>query len=61
MEQQQLVEKITHLETQLKQLENFQFGIRNTCAIAGFFSGKIARYREQMSKEETVFDNPISA
>ncbi|MDT0643719.1 hypothetical protein RM553_12825 [Zunongwangia sp. F363] len=61
MEQQQLVEKITHLEAQLKKLETLPFGIRNTLALASYFSGKLTRYREQMRKEETVFDYPFSA
>ena len=59
MEQKQLVEKITHLEDQLTKLENFEFGIRNTLAIAGFFKGKINQYRESL--ESSVFNKPFSA
>jgi len=59
MEEQQLVAKITHLENQLTRLKSFEFGIRNTKTIAGFFTGKINRYREQLSN--SVFNKPFSA
>ena len=61
MKQQQLVEKITHLEAQLTRLESFEFNIRNTRAIADFFTRRINGYRQKLTNEETVFDKPISA
>jgi hypothetical protein len=59
MEEQQLVAKITHLENQLTRLESFEFGIRNTKTIAGFFTGKINCYRESL--ENSAFNKPLSA
>ena len=61
MEQQQLVEKITHLESQLKRLEQFEFSIRSTFAIASFLTRRINRYKVMMNQEQSVFEKPISA
>lgn len=58
MEQQQLVDKITHLENQLSKLQNFEFSIRDTFTLAGFFSRKIKNYRERL--ENSDFNKPFS-
>jgi len=47
MSQQQLVEKITHLENQLKQLESLEFGIRNTLEFKKFYEKRINHYSLQ--------------
>lgn len=59
MSQQQIVEKITHLEAQLQRLEQLEFGVRNTLAIAGYFNKRIARYRE--AAQNCVYHQPIPA
>lgn len=61
MSQQQLVEKITHLEAQLTRLESLEFNVRNTWAISNFLTRRINRYRQlSTGDQKTVFDNPIS-
>lgn len=61
MSQEQLVEKITHLEAQLTRLENFDFNIRNTWAISNFLTRRINRYRGLSSgAQNSVFNNPIT-
>ncbi len=59
MEQQQLVDKITHLENQLSKLQNFEFSIRDTFNLAGFFKRKIQKYSERL--ENSDFHKPLSA
>lgn len=44
---QQLVEKITHLENQLKQLESLELGIRNTFVFKKFYEKRINHYSLQ--------------
>ena len=48
MSQQQIVEKITHLQTQLKRLENSDFGIRTTMILSTFYSNRIKKYNSAL-------------
>ncbi len=45
--EQQLVDKITHLEAQLKQLDKLELGIRSTFNLKSFYNRKINDYSLQ--------------
>jgi len=47
MRNQQLVDKITHLEAQLEKLESLELGIRNTFVFKKFYEKKINDYSLQ--------------
>ncbi len=48
MSQEQLVEKITHLENQIKGLENFELGIKNTLRTLAFYTRRINKYNSKL-------------
>ena len=48
MEKQQIVEKITRLQNDLDKVLTLEMNIRSTFAVAGYYSRKIAEYKENL-------------
>ncbi len=48
MSQKQIVEKITHLQTQLERLKSFELGIRSTMVLSAFYSQRIKMYNSAL-------------
>ncbi len=48
MSQIKIVEKITHLQTQLERLKNSEFGIRTTMILSAFYSNRIKKYNSTL-------------
>ncbi len=48
MSQEQLVAKITHLENQIKGLENFELSIKITFWLSAYYTRRINKYNSSL-------------
>ncbi len=48
MSQEQLVEKITHLENQIKGLQTLELSIKNTLCALAYYTRRINKYSREL-------------